>query len=58
MRVIEEYMIATIIISLLLLVLVAGIIRYLIRQHKKGHCAFCPYAGSCNHHCQNSDERP
>lgn len=51
-------MVATISISLILLAVVIGIIRYLVGQHKKGHCAFCPYAGSCDHHCQSTDKRP
>lgn len=43
-------MVATCVITLLLAVMVVLIIRHLVKEHKSGHCATCPYAGSCPKH--------
>lgn len=43
-------MVATILITIVLAAMVAAIIRYLYREHRKGHCASCPYAKYCTRH--------
>ncbi len=45
----------TIIVSLILLVIAAGIIGYLVHSKRKGAtCVGCPYAKQCNGRCSSS----
>ena len=40
-----------IIIVLVLLAIVAGVIRYLVRAKKQGGCVGCPHAKGCPSNC-------